>query len=60
MSLNEVTEVMTDDLGDCVIVVLAASLSDLRDRLSVDGFQTAADVVADLAYRCDQHLGNRD
>ena len=60
VSHNEGAEVATRDVGDCVIAVLADTLSDLQDRLWADGFQTAADVVADLAYRCDRHLSDRD
>lgn len=60
VSHNEGTEVEAGDVGDCVVAVLADTLSDLRDRLLADGFRTAADVVADLAYRCDRHLSDRD
>lgn len=56
MSLNEVKEVESTDLGDLVIVLLAGTLADLRDRLWNDGFCTAADVVADLTLRCERYL----
>lgn len=44
------------DLGDLVIVLLASSLAGLRDRLNVDGFDTAAEVVADLVEIADDYL----
>ena len=44
------------DLGDLVLVLLASTLAGLRDRLLDDGFQRAADCVADLTTRCDKHL----
>jgi hypothetical protein len=56
MSLSEVNEVESADLGDLVIVLLAGTLAGLRDRLWDDGFHTAADVVADLTARCDHYL----
>ena len=59
MSLSEVNEVNAPDLGDLVIVLLAETLAGLRDRLWADGFETAADVVADLTLRCDKHLADR-
>ena len=40
VSHSEGTEVATGDVGDCVIAVLADTLSDLQDRLWADGFQT--------------------
>ena len=59
MSLKANLETTTPDLGDIVIVLLAGTLTGLRDRLWDDGFHAAADVVADLAYRCDRYLENR-
>lgn len=44
------------DLGDLVVVLLAGTLSGLRDRLWDDGFQKAADLVADLVIRCDVYI----
>lgn len=44
------------DLGDLVIVLLAGTLAGLRDRLTTDGFQQAADLVAELAERCDSYI----
>lgn len=44
------------DLGDLVVVLLAGTLSGLRDRLWDDGFQKAADLVADLVIRCDRYI----
>jgi hypothetical protein len=46
----------TADLGDLVVVLLAGTLSGLRDRLWDDGFQRAADLVADLVIRCDVYI----
>jgi hypothetical protein len=47
---------VTPDLGDLVLVLLASTLAGLRDRLQGDGFQRAADLVAELCDRCDKHL----
>jgi hypothetical protein len=44
------------DLGDLVVVYLAGSLAGLRDRLSEDGYASAADVVADLVDVADDYL----
>lgn len=60
MSLNANTETTNPELGDLVIVLLAGTLAGLRDRLLDDGFHIAADVVADLTYRCDRYLEDRD
>jgi hypothetical protein len=44
------------DLGDLVIVLLAGTLAGLRDRLQVDGFERASDVVADLVDIADDYV----
>jgi hypothetical protein len=44
------------DLGDLVVVLLAGTLSGLRDKLFADGFDSAADLVAELTDRCDIYL----
>jgi hypothetical protein len=59
MSISEKKDATTPDLGDLVIVLLAGTLSGLRDRLWGDGFPVAADVVADLTHRCDRYLEDR-
>lgn len=46
----------TPDLGDFVIVLLAGTLAGLRDRLAYDGFDFAADLVADLVDVADDYL----
>lgn len=46
------------DLGDFVLVLLAGTLAGLRDRLVFDGFETAADLVADLVEIVDEYLTN--
>ena len=46
----------TADLGDLVIVLLASTLSGLRDRLADDGFTEASELVAELTDRCDVYL----
>ena len=46
----------TADLGDLVIVLLASTLAGLRDRLAEDGFEPAADLVADLVEVTDDYL----
>ena len=44
------------NLGDFVIVLLASTLAGLRDRLANDGFEPAADLVADLVDVADDYL----
>ncbi|MBA2311651.1 MAG: hypothetical protein H0V97_02500 [Actinobacteria bacterium] len=44
------------DLGDLVVVLLASTLAGLRDRLSSDGFEAAAELVADLVEATDDYL----
>lgn len=44
------------DLGDLVIVLLASTLAGLRDHLAADGFEPAADLVADLVEVVDDYL----
>jgi hypothetical protein len=44
------------DLGDLIIVLLASTLAGLRDRLACDGFEMAADLVADLVEAADDYL----
>lgn len=44
------------DLGDLVVVLLASTLAGLRDRLSRDGYERAADLVADLVQATDDYL----
>ena len=46
----------TADLSDLVIVLLASTLAGLRDRLAADGFEPAADLVADLVEVTDDYL----
>ena len=46
------------DLGDIVVVLLAGTLAGLRDRLVYDGFEDAADLVADLVEIVDEYLTN--
>lgn len=57
------TECRTDDgpdLGDLVIVLLASTLSGLRDRLESDGFPKAAQCVADTGAIADRYLERLD
>jgi hypothetical protein len=44
------------DLGDLVVVLLAGTLAGLRDRLAQDGFEPAAELVADLVEITDDYL----
>lgn len=44
------------DLGDLVIVLLAGTLAGLRDRLAMDGFHPASDLVADLVEIADDYI----
>ena len=47
------------DLGDLIVVLLASTLAGLRDRLHQDGFDRAADLVADLVEAADDYLTAR-
>ena len=44
------------DLGDLIVVLLASTLAGLRDRLHYDGFDDAAELVADLVETADDYL----
>ena len=44
------------DLGDLIMVLLAGTLAGLRDRLTEDGFDGAAELVADLVDVTDDYL----
>ncbi len=44
------------DPGDLVIVLLAITLADLRDRLHIQGYEQAAEFVADLAEATDDYI----
>ena len=44
------------DLGDLVVVLLAGTLAGLRDRLVEDGFEGAAELVAELVDVTDDYL----
>ena len=43
--------------GAIVVVLLAGTLAGLRDRLAADGFERAAELVADLVDVTDAYLG---
>ena len=47
------------DLGDLIVVLLASSMAGLRDRLYYDGFEPAADLIADLVEAADDYLMGR-
>lgn len=49
-------EARIPDLGDLVVVLLAGTLAGLRDRLAEDGFDPAAELVADLVEIADDYL----
>ena len=44
------------DLGDFMLVMLAGTMAGLRDRLALDGFVPAAELVADLVDIADDYL----
>lgn len=50
------TEDREPDLGDLVVVLLASTMAGLRDRLVADGFEPAAELVADLVEIADDYL----
>jgi hypothetical protein len=43
-------------LGDLVVLLLAGTLSGLRDRLAHDGFERHAELVGDLVDVVDDYL----
>ena len=49
-------ETREPDLGDLIVVLLASTLAGLRDRLVADGFDPAAELVADLVEITDDYL----
>jgi hypothetical protein len=53
---EEASELRIPDLGDLVVVLLAGTLAGLRDRLAQDGFDPAAELVADLVEITDDYL----
>lgn len=44
------------ELGNLIIVLLASNLAGLRDRLAEDGFEDAAEFVADLVDATDHYI----
>lgn len=50
------TDLREPDLGDFMVLLLASTLAGLRDRLAVDGFDPAAELVADLVEIIDDYL----
>ena len=44
------------NMGDLVVALLASTLAGLRDRLHDDGFERAAELVADLVEITDDYL----
>ncbi len=56
MRAPETQQVREPDLSDLVVVLLAGTLAGLRDRLAADGFDPAAELVADLVEATDDYL----
>ena len=56
LTVRSAAELEAPDLGDLVVVLLASTLAGLRDRLSSDGFEPAAELVADLVEIVDDYL----
>ena len=54
--MTEAARDCAPDLGDIVILLLAGTLSGLRDRLTTDGFDRAAELVGDLVEIADLYL----
>ena len=44
------------DFGDEMVAYMAETLIALRDSLYLDGYLRAADLFADLTYRCDKYI----
>jgi len=49
-------EVHWDHMGDLIMVLLACTLANLRDRLCADGYDQPARVVADLVEITNDYL----
>jgi hypothetical protein len=49
-------EVHGDHMGELIMVLLACTLANLRDRLNADGYDQPARVVADLVEITNDHL----
>jgi len=49
-------DLATPDLGDLIVCLLASTLAGLRDRLYLDGFENASDLVADLVDVTDEYV----
>lgn len=56
MNTNSRNDSTRINAGDLVVWCLAGALASLRDSLWDEGFHEAADVVADLSYRCDRYV----
>lgn len=54
--MREAAQDHAADLGDIVVLLLAGTLAGLRDRLAGDGFDDAAELVADLVEIADRYL----
>lgn len=55
-AMRSAVELEAPDLGDLVVVLLASTLAGLRDQLSSDGFDPAAELVAELVEVVDDYL----
>lgn len=44
------------DVGDLIVVLLAATLRGVSCSLDRDGFSRAADLVMELALKCDSYV----
>ena len=55
-----VVKAQTPNLGDLIVALLASTLAGLRDRLALDGFCDAADLVAILVDVTDDYLTRTD
>jgi hypothetical protein len=51
-----VTRPPRDDTGELIMILLAGTLANLRDRLDADGYDRPARVVADLVDITDDYL----
>ena len=53
-------EIEPPDAGDLIVLLLASSLTGLRDRLHEDGFEKASDFVAELVEITDDYIWRRE
>lgn len=59
-SLRVHSDTEPPDAGDLIVLLLASTLTGLRDRLFEDGFEKASDFVAELVDITDDYVWRRE